>query len=147
MGSAFINTPPANELDERIAGGMLLLVGLTPDIQDPKGGAIVPPFRPDDYTFETKGPAIIAGLSICLVVILAVTLTRLVLRLVVPRLHFGADDWIMIPALVLAVAYPSLQIAMITMGGAGKHMFDITYQEYYRYKWVWHLIPQRDGIC
>lgn len=48
MGSAYINTPPANDLDERVAAGMLLLVGLTPDIQNPKKGVTLPPFRPDD---------------------------------------------------------------------------------------------------
>lgn len=136
MGSAYINTPPANELDERIAAGMLLLVGITPDIRDPKEGVTLPPFRPNDYVFETKGPGIIAGLSVCIAIVTVVTMTRLGLRLFVPRLVFGADDWLVIAALVLAVAYPSLQIAMITSGGAGKHMFDVTYQEYHRYKWV-----------
>lgn len=36
----------------------------------------------------------------------------------------------------MAVAYPALQIAMVQYGGAGKHMFDVTYIEYYYYHWV-----------
>ncbi|KAK5120367.1 hypothetical protein LTR85_006306 [Meristemomyces frigidus] len=42
----------------------------------------------------------------------------------------------MIPALVLAVAYPALQIAMVNYGGAGQHIYDITYHEYYVYHWI-----------
>ena len=34
------------------------------------------------------------------------------------------------------MAYPALQIAMIQYGGAGKHFYDITYQEYFYYKSV-----------
>ena len=123
--SADINTPPANQHDEQIVKGMLLLAGITPTASDIAQGVIIPPFRPPDYHFETKGPGIIAGLSFCIVVIIVVTLTRLYLRLFVRSLKFGADDYLMIPALILAVAYPSLQIAMVTKGGAGKHMFDI----------------------
>jgi hypothetical protein len=34
------------------------------------------------------------------------------------------------------MAYPALQIAMVQYGGAGKHFYDITYQEYLHYKYV-----------
>lgn len=37
---------------------------------------------------------------------------------------------------ITAVAYPALQIAMVKYGGAGKHIYDVSYKEYYRYKWV-----------
>lgn len=33
MVSTYFNTPPANELDERIAAGLLLLTAITPDIK------------------------------------------------------------------------------------------------------------------
>ena len=40
----------------------------------------------------------------------------------------------------MAVAYPAIQIAMVQYGGAGKHIYDITYEEYYHYKWVCHSL-------
>jgi hypothetical protein len=137
MVSAYFNTPPANELDERIAAGLLLLTGLTPDLKHPKDGVTIPPFRPtEDYHFETRGPGVIIALSLCMVVLTLVTFLRLGIRLFVHRLRFGADDWLIIPAYLLAMAYPALQIAMVQYGGAGKHFYDITYQEYFHYKLV-----------
>ncbi|KAH7392175.1 hypothetical protein DE146DRAFT_132968 [Phaeosphaeria sp. MPI-PUGE-AT-0046c] len=137
MESAYFNTPPANELDEQIAAGLLLLTGLTPDIKDPKNGVKIPPFRPtENYHFETKGPAVIIALSVCMVVLTIITFLRLGIRLFVHGIRFGADDWLIIPAYLLSMAYPALQIAMVKYGGAGKHFYDITYQEYYHYKYL-----------
>lgn len=137
MVSAYFNTPPANELDERICAGLLLLTGLTPNIKDPKDGVTIPPFRPtENYHFETKGPAIIAALSVCIVLLTIIAFLRLGIRLFVHAVRFGADDWLVIPAYLLSIAYPALQIAMVKHGGAGKHFYDITYQEYRHYKYV-----------
>ena len=134
--SAYLSTPPANDLDRKIVKGMYLSFGMVPNGTMLAEGVIIPPFRPNNYHFETRAPGIIAGLSVCIAIIITVTLTRLYLRFFVRSLRFGPDDYIMIPAFFLAVAYPSLQIAMIKYGGAGKHMFDITYQEYNTYKVV-----------
>jgi hypothetical protein len=137
MVSAYFNTPPANELDRRIAAGLLLLTGLTPNIKDPKNGVTIPPLRPkENYHFETKGPGIVIALSLCMVFLTLVTFLRLGIRFFVHGVRFGADDWLIIPAYLLSMAYPALQIAMVTHGGAGKHFYDITYQEYYHYKYV-----------
>lgn len=137
MVSACFNTPPANELDERIAAGLLLLTGLTPDRKDPKYGVTIPPFHPmENYHFETKGPAVIVALSVCMVVLTLITFLRLGIRTFVHGVRFGADDWLIIPAYLLSMAYPALQITMIQYGGAGKHFYEITYQEYFYYKSV-----------
>lgn len=137
MVSAFFNTPPANELDQQIAAGLLLLTGLTPDVEDPKNGVTIPPFRPTStYNLQTKGPAIIVALSLCMVFITLVTFLRLGIRFFVHGVRFGADDWLIIPAYLLSMTYPALQIAMVRYGGAGKHFYDITYQEYLHYKLV-----------
>lgn len=37
---------------------------------------------------------------------------------------------------LLAVAYPVLQIAIVKYGGGGKHMYDVTYHEFYMFNWV-----------
>jgi hypothetical protein len=137
MVSAYFNTPPANEFDERIAAGLLLLTGFTPNVKDPKHGVTIPPFRPTgNYHFETRGPVVILALSVCMVVLTLLTFLRLGIRLFVRDVRFGADDWLIIPAYLLSMAYPALQIAMVRYGGAGKHFYDITYQEYYYYKLV-----------
>jgi hypothetical protein len=134
MVSEHSNTPPANELDERIASGWLLLTGLTFDLKDTKDGLTTPPFRPTEhYDFETKGPAVMIALSGCMVALTLVTFLRLSIRFFVHRLRFGADDWLIIPAYLLSMAYPALQIAMVQYGGDGKHFYDITYQEYSYY--------------
>lgn len=161
--SAFINTPPANHRDYMIAKGMLLNAGITSDIRDPSKGVKLSPTRPEDYSFETKGPGIIAGLSICIFVMTAVTCLRLWLRFFVPRLKWGLDDTLIIPGLVrilkplssiltnftklMAIAYPSLQIAMVVHGGAGKHIFDVTYEEYYHYKWLANIAQIDFFVC
>ena len=134
--SAYFNTPPNTPRDEQIAAGLLLLTGLTPDIKDPKNGVTIPPFKPDNYVFETKGPGIIAGLAVSMVIITAATFARLAIRVFVRECRFGLDDWLIIPAYLLAMAYPALQICMVIYGGAGKHFYDVTYEEYYYYKFV-----------
>jgi hypothetical protein len=137
MVSAYFNTPPANERDERIAAGLLLLIGLPPNIKDPKNGVTIPPLRPtENYHFETKGPRVIAALSVCMGILTLATFLRLGIRLFVHGVRFGTDDWLIIPAYLLSMAYAALQIAMVQYGGAGKHFYDVTYQEYYYYKSV-----------
>jgi hypothetical protein len=137
MVSAYFNTPPATELDEQIVAGLLLLTGLTPNIKNPKNGVTIPPLRPtENYHFETKGPAVIIALSVCMVFLTLITFLRLGIRLFVHGVRFGADDWLIIPAYLLSMAYPALQIAMVQYGGAGKHFYDITYEEYFYYKAV-----------
>lgn len=96
--SAYFDTPPASDRDYMIAKSILLSVGLT-DL-DPANGVKLPPAKPENYHFETKGPGIIAGLSVCIAVIASVTLLRLYLRAAVKKLRWGLDDWLMVPGLV-----------------------------------------------
>lgn len=145
--SALINTPPENDRDLLIASGMLLYAGITPDIRDPSEGVKMMPTRPDEYTFETKGPRVVAGLSIAIAAIFFATVTRLFLRLYMPRLKWGLDDTLMVPGLLLALAYPAIQIAMVQYAGAGKHIFDVTYTEYYNYKWLANIAQIDFFVC
>lgn len=134
--SGYINTPALTERDFEIAKGMLLLSGITSDVRDPALGVALSPQRPDDYSFETKGPGIIAGLSLSIAIITVVTGLRLYLRLFHPVLKWGLDDSLMVAGLFMALVYPAVQIAMVVYGGAGKHIYDVSYSEYYNYKWV-----------
>lgn len=136
--TGYINEAPSTARDLEIVKGMLLSSGITPDIRNPALGVSLSPSRPgpDDYVFQTKGPMILAWLATSMSIMILVTGARLYLRYFVPRLKWGLDDWLMIPALCLAVAYPALQMAMVIYGGAGKHIYDVSYAEYYMYTWV-----------
>lgn len=82
MVFAYFNTPPANELDERIAAGLLLLIGLTPDIKDPKDGVTILSTHPtENYYFATKGPAVVIALSVCMVILTPIAFLKLVIAL------------------------------------------------------------------
>lgn len=134
--AGYINTPPATALDRRIVKGILLYSGLNASEEAINKGVHLTPTRPEGYVFETRGPGIIAGLSVSIVVITVVTGLRLCLRGLSPSLRWGIDDSLMCGALLMAIAYPALQIAMVVFGGAGKHIYDVTYVNYYYYKWV-----------
>ena len=98
--SALIGQPPLTDDDYWIVRGLLLAAGLT-DVHPEKGAKIPPPRPPPDvYHFETKGPAIIAGCSVSIALMMLFTVTRLVVRCTERRLHFGNDDWFIIPACV-----------------------------------------------
>lgn len=134
--TGYINTPPATDLDRRIVKGMLLYAGLNASDAAVDAGVRMTPTRPDGYVFETKAPGIVAGLAVSILIISAVTILRLCLRRFASALKWGLDDSLMVPGLIMAVAYPALQIAMVVYGGAGKHIYDVSYVEYYHYKWV-----------
>jgi hypothetical protein len=79
---------------------MLLAAGLT-DV-DPSLGAQSPPARPppDQHRFETKGPGIVAGMSVCLAVMAGTTGAHLMYRWLGPSVRFGTDEWLIIPGIV-----------------------------------------------
>lgn len=98
--SALIGLPPATDQDYWIA--LYMIRSLGKKNVTPSDGFITSPPRPtaDDYHFETRGPGLIAGLSICIIVMAGITGLRLYLRLFTPRLKAGLDDWLIIPGAV-----------------------------------------------
>lgn len=98
--SALVGYPPVTDQDYWIAKYMIRTLGIKHG--DPSQGFKVNPPRPPagEYQFETRGPGLIAGLSICVVVMAGVTGLRLYLRLFSPRLKTGLDDWLLIPGIV-----------------------------------------------
>lgn len=94
----YFNTPPANDRDSAIVNGILLRSGITN--RDPALGVKMSPSRPANYVFETKGAGIIAGLAVSIIVMIAVTCTRLYLRSFVKGMKRGIDDILIIPGLV-----------------------------------------------
>ncbi|OCK83286.1 hypothetical protein K432DRAFT_291469, partial [Lepidopterella palustris CBS 459.81] len=122
-----INDAPNTEQDYWVARSMLLSAGLIK--LDAHKGVHLKPTRPIPYYFHTKESGIIAGLVICIFVMMGVTGARLYLRAFTHRLKWGMDDTLMIPGLIMAVAYPSIQIAVVQYGGAGRHIYDVSYHQ------------------
>lgn len=100
VNSALIGRPPLTDSDYWIVKGNQLLSGKTN--LDPSKGLKIPPLRPspDQYRFESRGPAIMAVSSVVIVIMFSVTMARFMLRKFIKELRFGLDDWLMVPALV-----------------------------------------------
>lgn len=97
---------------------------------DPKLGYQRMPKQPPGYIHHDKSAGIIAGMAVSIAIMVLVTGLRLSLRFFKAGLRSGADDWVLMPAATLAMMYPILQIVMVTHGGGGKHVWDVTYAEY-----------------
>ena len=61
--------------------------------------------------------------------VIVITGARLWLRVFRRDLKVGYDDWAIVPALLATVAYMAVAVAMVVYGGAGKHLYDLTYRE------------------
>ncbi|KAL9007933.1 MAG: hypothetical protein Q9173_006892 [Seirophora scorigena] len=134
--SAFIGQPQMTEDDRWIIKGALMAAGLVK--ADPSKGLKLPPARPppDQYRFETRGPAIIAVSSVVIVIMFLVTVAGLLVRKFRHELQFGLDDWLMVPALILGMMWPVLQICAVKYAGGGKHLYDVTYHEIDMSNWI-----------
>ncbi|KAK2607481.1 hypothetical protein N8I77_006149 [Diaporthe amygdali] len=126
--SAILGKPPNNEDDFFIVRGIFRSVGLFS--ANASRGWITVPSEPAGYQYETKQPGIIAGMVIVILLISVVTATRLALRYYSTKMVFGSDDWVILVAASIAVTYPILQILMVVQGGAGHHVWEVTYAEY-----------------
>lgn len=98
MHSALIGEPPNTEEDFYIVRGILRRFGL--DKLDPALGAPIPPLRPPNAHFETRGPSLIAVHSICIVLLILITGSRLLIRGLHRGVKWGWDDWVIIPGAV-----------------------------------------------
>ncbi|KAL8999157.1 MAG: hypothetical protein Q9169_001936 [Polycauliona sp. 2 TL-2023] len=127
--SALYGQPPATDDDFWIVKGMLFQIGLVD--ADPSKGLPLKQFPPPSN--ENKAGSIIAGVTVSIFFVLSITTTRLVARKLIRTSSLGWDDVLIVPAALAAVAWFGIVGAMVTYGGAGKHVFDITYQEYYWY--------------
>ena len=68
-------------------------------------------------------------MAVAIALVVLITGTRLCLRIFRKNLSVGCDDFAIILAVVGAVAWFGMMIAMAVAGGAGKHVKDITYSE------------------
>lgn len=125
--SALLGMPPANEKDFNIVKGILDLFGIP---GDPSEGVAIPPSAPPNRNYANKGPGVIAGCSIAILTIIVVTGGRLFAR----YSHFSSrlrwDDALIMVAAAFVIAWHGVVVAMVTQGGSGQHIYNITYHEY-----------------
>lgn len=153
--SAFLGQPPANDNDYTIVQALIVSIGLLGKLDPGRGLHFPGPPRPppNEYHFETTAPKILVGAAIGSFLIIAVTASRLVIRGRNAKLRYGWDDaFIALGAVRLlsnlavvsdqvliqsyqltALTSPALSFATVAVGGLGKHMYDVTYEEYYNF--------------
>lgn len=97
QSSALIGQPPSTVEDYWIVKGILASLG---SHADPAQGVLIPPARPPNAHFETQSPQIVAADSVCMVLVILITGSRLLIRALHHGLKWGWDDWFMIVASV-----------------------------------------------
>lgn len=127
--SALVGQPPNNQDDWFVVRGFARWAGIPDEAFDPSLG--FPPHlqRPPNAPYESRGPLIIAGTSVTMALVILITGARLGLRCFRKDLKVGYDDWVIVPAALTTVTFMAMTIGMAVYGGAGKHLYDMTYQE------------------
>lgn len=98
MVSALIGQPPNGEEDYLIVKGIMRRIGL--EGLDPAKGILIPPARPVNDQYRSRGPGILAGDSVCIFLIVLITGARLLIRAFYRGLQWGWDDWLILLASV-----------------------------------------------
>lgn len=127
--SALFGQPPNNQDDWFIIRGVARFAGLPDEVFNPSHGFPSPVQRPLNAHYESRGPSIIASAAVAMALTILITGTRLGLRIFKRDLKVGYDDWFIVPAALATVTYMAMTIGMVVYGGAGKHVYDLTYQE------------------
>ena len=130
--SALIGKPSLTKDDTLVVRGYQLALGLPPN---PARGLKLPaPAPPEPH--DSRVPGFLAGVIIGMVIMVLATGTRLYIRATSRSLRFGWDDWTILLACTIALVYQAVILYMIAVGGAGRHMYDVTYWELGNYSTV-----------
>ena len=127
-GSALVGNPPANQNDYDIIRGFYLGYNL-PATNYTEGIPLLraPPGAPHG---QNQGPGIICSYSVLIFLLVAITSARLALRYFNKALRWGPDDYAIIIGASGAVTWLAIAIAQVVVGGAGQHIYDITYVQF-----------------
>ncbi|MCJ1465364.1 hypothetical protein MMC07_003982 [Pseudocyphellaria aurata] len=131
--SAPFGSPPATDDDLWIVKGLIRLFRIPPGKLDPAEGFHLGVHPPPNYKFQSRGPGLIVSAVIVIVLITLITGGRLALRWRRRDLRWGPDDWMIIPAAMGSILWMALTIPAVTRGGVGKHLWDVTYVEFFWY--------------
>lgn len=95
--SARLGEPPNTEDDYYIVKAILQNLHLHG--VDPAKGIHLG-HRPLSIQNDTRGPQIITGSIVCIVLVVLITGSRLLIRALHPKVNWGWDDWLIIPGAV-----------------------------------------------
>ncbi|QSZ29327.1 hypothetical protein DSL72_003841 [Monilinia vaccinii-corymbosi] len=129
--SALIGHPPNTTNDFYIVAYLLISLGKQ---KSPLQGVLIPPLAPANYVYESRATSIIVGMAVSIFFMFSITFTRLLIRFLNHGVRLGLDDVFIIPGALLAITWPVLQILAVVYGGAGKHIWDVTYEEFGYFK-------------
>ena len=129
-GSALLGHPANTPEDTAIIRGFFQLSTSMPASQALSPSATIPVKTPPGARHDSRQAGLIASMAVLMSLVTVITGTRLSLRLFRKDLKWGLDDWAIILGLVGVLAWCSLVLALATVGGAGKHMYDLTYAEF-----------------
>ena len=138
--SAFVGQQPASNDDQLIIRGYARTLGIRDDMME--FSQAFPPFVNRQPSSTSYGLSNIASMAVAIALVVLITGTRLCLRIFRKNLSVGCDDCVIIPAVIGAVAWFGMMIVVAVVGGAGKHVKDVTYSElndFYRVR----LAPDR----
>ena len=130
-GSALYGTPPANDRDFAVVKAALRIVNVPESEIDAIASMGVPlMFDPGPTPpHNSHQGRIIARMSVVIFLLVLITGIRVMLRYTRKELKVGLDDLFAIIATLCACSWFAIVIGMATYGGAGKHIYDVTYSE------------------
>jgi hypothetical protein len=120
--SALSRDPPTTPAEILQEIQLAQLAATYPDF--PKNYTSYPGENDPNYVAPDMNIRIITTAVVTTVVALALVAVRLWVRRKAAGVHFGLDDWFLIPGALLATVLAILQIVMTTKGGLGRHIYD-----------------------
>ena len=142
-GSALLGHPPNNEHDALIIKGYWKIAAadqhgnLPPTINT----SIIPIMTPPNAPHDSHQSSAIASPIVVIILTIIITGTRLLLRIFRRELRWGSDDWAILVGALGVVTFYGTQLALPLDGGAGKHIYDLTYEEYNSFLKVRQFMP------
>ena len=134
--SALVGHQPANQHDKDIIEGFWRFINKQYGPPAKPNPTIIPkkpvPNAPGGVDGDVIGKNI-AIYTVVTVLILALSGTRLWVRAFRRNLKWGLDDWAMVAATILCLGVTGSWYASIPYAGVGKHIWNITYQQYQNY--------------
>ena len=140
MASAFTGQKPASAFDALVIEGFWRLAkSKDHKLRPSPPGAhppVIPVKKPPNPNNDSRAWEIYAGMGALIALTILITGTRLLLRLMKKELRWGKDDWAIIVGTAFILVYASLSIEAARIGGAGKHIYNVTYRELNNYWFV-----------
>ena len=139
--SALVGQAPVTTDDELIIRGYARTLGMIDNVLDPSQIFRLSIVNSSQHGAKKnfQNASIAASMSLAIALIVLITGTRLGLRVFQKDLSISYDDFVIVPAAIVSVAWFSITIAMLLYGDTSQHIYDVTYSElnaFYRVRLV-----------